>query len=101
MPKNDLTPAQRRAVQKLIEAKSDREIARLLGLSYRLLGLHRRPRSCISHREPWTDYELRLLGRIRDEEFARRFGRGVRAVGAMRRSLGIPVFEPRRMEWSP
>jgi hypothetical protein len=40
-----LTAAQRLAIQKLIRAKSDREIARLLRKSHRLLNLHCRRRS--------------------------------------------------------
>jgi len=70
--------------------KSDREIARLLRQSHRLLNLRRRHRSGISHRERWTDYELRLLGRILDEELAKLLRRGVSAVAGKRESLGIP-----------
>jgi hypothetical protein len=66
-----ITAAQRLAIQKLIRAKSDREIARLLRKSHRLLNLHCRRRSGGSHSERWTDYELRLVGRIRDEELAK------------------------------
>ena len=71
MAKDTFTASQKAAVRELIRAKSDREIARLLRQSYRLLNLHRRGRSTVSHRERWTDYELRLLGRIRDEELAK------------------------------
>jgi hypothetical protein len=46
-----LTGFQRSAIQILIQAKSDREIARLSRQSHRLLNLHRRRRSTISHRE--------------------------------------------------
>ena len=63
--------AQRQAIQNIIRARSDREIARLLRQSYRLLNLHRRRRSGWSRRERWTDYELRLLGRMRDDEMGR------------------------------
>src|SRR5438128_7638719 len=77
MSREKLSAAQRMAVQSIIRAKSDREIARLLRQSHRLLNLHRRRRSTISHRERWTDYELRLLGRIRDEELAKLLRRGV------------------------
>ena len=95
-----LTGSQRSAIQKLIRAKSDREIARLLRQSHRLLNLHRRRRSSISHRERWTDYELRLLGRIRDEELAKLIRRGVTAVAGKRESLGIGIFAPQRIRWS-
>ena len=64
MLQDALTPTQQSAIRKLIRAKSDREIARLLRQSHRLRTLHRRRRSCISHRERWTDYELRLLGQM-------------------------------------
>jgi len=59
-----LTAAWQSAIKMLIRTKSDREIGRLLRKSYNLLNLHRRRRSSVSHRERWTDYELRLLGRI-------------------------------------
>ncbi len=95
-----LTDPQRVAVQKLIRAKSDREIARLLRQSHRLLNLHRRRQSSISHRERWTEYEIRLLGRIRDEELAKLIRRGVTAVAGKRESLGIQVFAPQRIRWS-
>ena len=57
------TSALRLVIQKLIRAKSDREIAHLLRRSYHLLNPHRR-RSNVSHRERWADYELRFVGRI-------------------------------------
>src|SRR5712692_10913860 len=95
-----LTGSQRSAVRDLIRAKSDREIARLLRQSHRLLNLHRRRRSTISHRERWTDYERRLLGRIRDEELAKLIRRGVTAVAGKRESLGLPIFAPQRVRWS-
>src|SRR5258706_1258918 len=95
-----LSGSQRLAIRRLIRAKSDREIARLLRQSHRLLNLHRRRRSTISHRERWTDYELRLLGRIRDEELAKLIRRGVTAVAGKRESLGIPIFAPQRIRWS-
>ncbi len=91
-----LTTAQRAATRELIRAKSDREIARLLRQSHRLLNLNRRRRSCISHRERWTDYEIRLLGRIRVEELAKLLRRGVSAVAGERESRGIPIFAPQR-----
>src|SRR5205823_12479466 len=100
MAKDTFTASQKAAVRELIRAKSDREIARLLRQSYRLLNLHRRRRSTISHRERWTDYELRLLGRIRDEELAKLIRRGVTAVAGKRESLGIPIFAPQRIRWS-
>src|SRR6266446_7198009 len=86
-----LTVSQRSAIQRLIRAKSDREIARLLRQSYRLLDLHCRRCSTISHRERWTDYELRLLGRIRDEELAKLLRRGVTAAAGKRASLGLCI----------
>ena len=95
-----LTPAQRLAVRRLIRAKSDREIARLLRQSYQLLNLHRRKRSTISHRERWTDYELRLLGRIRDEELAKLLRRSPGAIAARRELLDIPICAPQRIRWS-
>src|SRR5882672_201506 len=101
MSKDDaLTRAQELAIRKIIRAKSDREIARSLRQSHRLLNLHRRKRSSVSHRERWTDYELRLLGRIRDEELAKLLQRGVSAVAGRRESLGIPIFAPQRVRWS-
>jgi len=84
--------AEREAIRQLIRAKSDREIARLLRQSHRLLNIHRWRRSSVSHRERWTDYELRLLGRIRDEELAKLLRRGVTAVAGKRKSLGISIF---------
>ena len=94
-----MTAAQRLAIQKLIRAKSDREIARLMRKSYHLLNPHRR-RSNVSHRERWADYELRLVGRIRDEELAKLLRRSSAAVAAKRESLDIPIFMPQRIRWS-
>src|SRR6266496_6836127 len=54
VPPNSETAAEREAIRDLIRAKSDREIARLLRKSYRLLNLHRRRRSTVSHRERWN-----------------------------------------------
>src|SRR5580692_13046467 len=99
MLQDGLTAAQRLAIQKLIRAKSDREIARLLRRSYHLLNPHRR-RSNVSHRERWTDYELRLVGRFRDEELAKLLRRTPGAVAAKRESLDIPIFSPQRIRWS-
>ncbi len=95
-----ITAAQRLAIQKLIRAKSDREIARLLRKSHRLLNLHCRRRSGVSHSERWTDYELRLVGRIRDEELAKLLRRSPSAVAAKRESLDIPIFSRQRILWS-
>src|SRR5579859_2938492 len=95
-----LTPAQRLAVKQLIRARSDREIARLLRQSYQLLNLHRRRRPTISHRERWTNYELRLLGRIRDEELAKLLRRSRGAIAAKREFMDIPICAPRRIRWS-
>jgi len=94
-----LTAAQRLAIQKLIRAKSDREIARLLRKSHRLLNLHFRRRSGGSRSERWTAYELRLVGRIRDEELAKLLRRTPGAVAAKRESLDIPIFSPQRIRW--
>ena len=94
-----MTAVQRLAIQRLIRAKSDREIARLLRKSHRLLNLHRRRGSGISHSERWTDYELRLVGRIRDEELAKLLRRTSTAVAANRESLDIPIFSPQRIRW--
>ena len=96
-----LTAAQRLAIQKLIRAKSNREIARLLRNSHRLLNLHCRRRSGVSHSERWTDYELRLVGRIRDEELAKLLRRTPGAVAAKRESLDIPIFMPQRISLFP
>jgi hypothetical protein len=93
------TATHRWAIQKLIRAKSDREIARLLQRSYHRLNPHRR-RSNVSHRERWADYELRLVGRIRDEELAKVLRRSAGAVAAKRESLDIPIFMPQRIRWS-
>ena len=100
MMRDGLTAAQRLAIQKLIRAKSDREIARLLRKSHRLLNLHCRRRSGGSQSERWTDYELRLVGRIRDEELAKLLRRSPGAVAAKRESLDIPIFSPQRIRWS-
>jgi hypothetical protein len=95
-----MTAAQRSAIQKLIRAKSDREIARLLRKSHRLLNLHCRRRSGGPHSERWTDYELRLVGRIRDEELGKLLRRTPGAVAATRESLNIPILSPQRIRWS-
>jgi hypothetical protein len=100
MMRDGMTAAQRLAIKKLIRAKSDREIARLLRKSHRLLNLHRRQGSGVSHSERWTDYELRLVGRIRDEELAKLLRRSPGAVAAKRESLDIPIFMPQRIRWS-
>jgi len=100
MPAGSQAIAERKAIRELIRAKSDREIARLLRQSYRVLNLHRRRPSTISHRERWTDYEIRLLGRIRDEELAKLIRRGVTAVAGKRESLGIAILAPQRIRWS-
>lgn len=100
MPAKFQTAAEERAIQRLIRAKSDREIARLLRQSYRLLNLHRRRRSSVSHRERWTNYELRLLGRIRDEELSKLLRRSTSAIAAKREALGIPIFASQRSFWS-
>src|SRR4051812_5350149 len=100
MPARSQTAAEREAIRELIRAKSDREIGRLLRQSYRVLNLHRRRRSTSSHRERWTDYEIRRLGRIRDDELAKLVRRGVTAVAGKRESLGIPIFAPQRIRWS-
>ena len=94
-----MSAAQRLAIQKLIRANSDREIARLLRRSYHLLNPYRR-RSNVSHRERWADYELRLVGRIRDEELAKLLRRSPAAIAAKRESLEIPIFMPQRILWS-
>jgi hypothetical protein len=95
-----LTAAQRLAIQKLIRTKSDRELARMLQKSHRLLNLHCRRRSGGSHSERWTDYELRLVGRIRDEELAKFLRRSRGAVAAKREFLDIPIFSLQRIRWS-
>src|SRR5437660_11376730 len=100
MPQDKFTTAQQSAIRELIRAKSDREIARLLRQSHRLLNLDRRRRSTISHRERWTDYELRLLGRIRDEELAKLLRRGATAVAGKREASGSRIFATRRSLWS-
>lgn len=91
---------QRLAIQKLIRAKTDREIARLLRKSYHLLNPRGRRRSNISHRERWMDYEIRLLGRIRDDKLANLLRRSTVAVAAKREFLDIPIFAPQRSRWS-
>jgi hypothetical protein len=97
---DSLTRTQRLAIRELLRAKSDREIARLLRQSYRVLNLHRRRGSGRSHHEKWTRYELRLLGRIRDEEFGVLLRRSPEVVAGKRQSLGIPIFAPKRLLWS-
>src|ERR1700761_3129077 len=93
--------AQNAAIQRILRAKSDREIARLLRKSYQLLNLHRRRRSTAHHQERWTNYEIRLLGRIRDEELAKLIKRNRGAIAAKRESLGIPIFASQTARWSP
>ena len=100
MTQDNLTTKHQLTICELIRAKSDLEIARLLRQSRRLLNLHRRRRSSISNRERWTDYELRLLGRIRDEELGKLLRRGVSAVGGKRKSLGLPILAPQLVRWS-
>ena len=85
---------QQQAIREILRAKTDREIARMLRQSYRLLNLHKRKPSNISHREPWTEYELKLLGKMRDEEMSKIFTRSTTAIAAKRESLGIPIFAP-------
>ena len=84
MPSSSKSTAERAAIREIVRAKADREIARLLRRSYRLLNLHRRRRSTISNRERWQNYELRLLGRIRDEELAKLLRRGVGVIAYKR-----------------
>jgi hypothetical protein len=91
---------QQRAIREILRAKTDREIARMLRQSYRLLNLHKRKPSNISHREPWTEYELKLLGKMRDEEMSKIFKRTTTAIAAKRESLGIPIFAPEQIRWS-
>src|ERR1700734_3967720 len=100
MPSKRLSDAEKNAIRELIHAKSEREIARILRQSYQLLNLHRRRRSNISHREQWMDYELRLLGRMRDEELAKWLRRSPGAIAARRESFGITIFAPQRSRWS-
>jgi hypothetical protein len=100
MMRDGTTAAQRLAIRQLIRAKSDREIARLLRKSHRLLNLHCRRRSGGAQSERWTDYELRLVGRIRDEELGKLLRRTPGAVAAKRESLDIPIFSPQRIRWS-
>ncbi len=83
------THARQSAIRELIRAKSDREIACLVRQSHRLLNLHRRRQSSLSHRERWNDCEYGLLGRIRDEELAKLLRRGVSAAPGKRESLGM------------
>jgi len=45
---------------------------------------------------PWTRRELRLLGKLPDEEVAAKIGRTARAVRIMRTRLGIPTARDRR-----
>src|SRR5580698_7431576 len=96
MPKDRLTARQQSAVRQIIRAKSDREIARLLRQSYRLLNLHRRRRASRAHPQRWTDYEVRLLGRMRDEELAKLLHRTKVGVAGKRETLGISIFAPQR-----
>src|SRR5689334_21501921 len=49
---------------------------------------------------PWTASEDRLLGKIRDDEAAKRWGRTSAAVAARRLQLGRPLAEPERRPWS-
>ena len=94
VPRETLSINQQRAIQRIIRAKSDREIARLLRQSYRLLNLHTRHRSNWSRRERWADYELRLLGRMRDEEMAKLFRRSPNAVAAKREAKHVECAKP-------
>ncbi len=47
------------------------------------------------------DYELKLFGRMRDEELAQFFRRNPGAVAAKCELLGIPIFALRRTAWYP
>ena len=93
MPQRGLPAAQQLATSSDHSAcaKSGSEITRLPAESHQLLNLHRRKRSTISHRERWTDYEIRLLGRIRDDELAKLVRRSPGAVAGKRESLDIPT----------
>lgn len=48
------------AIREIFKANTDREIALPLRQSYRVLNLHKRRWTGRYHREPWTDYELKL-----------------------------------------
>lgn len=94
MPVANQNREQQRTIRELLRAKSDREIARLLRLDQRRC-------SGISHRERWSEYELRLLGRMRDEPLAKLLRRSPAAVAELREALGIATFAPLRIRWSP
>src|SRR5207253_5189264 len=49
----------------------------------------------------WTHAEENLLGKMADEELARRFNRTLESVKVHRGKLGIPVFAPKRRNWKP
>src|SRR5438132_12245207 len=89
-----------KAIREILRAKTDREIARLLRQSYRVLNLHKRQWTGRFHRERWTEYEIKLLGKMRDEEMSKIFKRSTTAIAAKRESFGISIFQPQRIRWS-
>src|SRR5512145_2912732 len=49
----------------------------------------------------WTKEELRLLGRLPDREFSRRFGRTLQAIKGKRSLREIPRFRSEDEEYRP
>jgi biotin operon repressor len=92
--------------KQLLLAKSARMY--LAGISWRqkarLLGSQAasqlRVRTARQMRNPWEEWEIRMIGRYSDQELARRIGRGYFSVMRKRRALGIPPFMPHQ-KWDP
>jgi len=82
-----------------IRDKSDAEVARLLRRSH-FAGRTPKLRRAKKLVEWWDEKELKLLGRMADEDLARQLGRGIRSVRARREKLHIPVFAPAVRAWT-
>ena len=82
----------------LLGTASDRDLADRLGLHADTVGRRRRALGIASYSKrsypipahEWTGEEVALLGKVPDEEVARRLGLSYEVVGYRRRRLGIP-----------
>jgi hypothetical protein len=89
--------------RRLIRCAAEKGAARLRGKSLPPEQVERRRRTAIEkglgrnlvtgyHGPRWTKRQLRLLGKMSDDQAARRTGRTPNAVRVMRTMLGIPTF---------
>src|ERR1700743_391261 len=91
---------------RLLGKWSDCELARRLARSRsdvhcQRLALHIPPLVRRPKFKAWTPAEEKLVGRVPDEEIARKFKRTLESVKVHRGKLGIPVFAPKRRNWTP